>query len=306
MSVNFFRCLGVLGLLAWVVGCHSRNERTTQETPTSGILHLSVDESFKPVMDEEIKVFRSSFPGVQIKVKYESEADCFRDLAGDSTRMVIVTRGLSKAEEKFFDDSIHFEPSFGVLALDAIAVIVNNNSSDTILTMNDIRSLLLDSGKLGLQPVMDGVSATSTVRYVIDSVLKGRTLGKNVVAARSSEGVIKYVSTTKNAVGFIGVGWIGDQDDPQQLNFMNQVNVAAIGCETCGGETYVKPFQANIALNRYPMVRDIYYILKENFSGVGSNFTNFLQFERGQLIFRRAYLVPARMSFDVRSMQMKN
>jgi phosphate transport system substrate-binding protein len=64
----------------------------------------------------------------------------------------------------------------------------------------------------------------------------------------------------------------------------------------------VQPYQANIALRRYPMVRPLYYILKENFKGLGSGFTNFLIYEKGQLIFKRAYLVPAKMSFDVRNM----
>ena len=124
-------------------------------------------------------------------------------------------------------------------------------------------------------------------------------------AARSSEQVINYVANNENAVGFIGVSWIGDQDDPAQLKFLQRVKVAAIKCDSCSGQPYVQPFQANIVYNRYPMVRGLYYILKENFRGIGNNFVNFLIYERGQLIFRRAYLVPARMSFEIRDVQMK-
>ena len=61
--------------------------------------------------------------------------------------------------------------------------------------------------------------------------------------------------------------------------------------------------EANIAGGRYPMVRPLYYILKENYKGLGSGFTNFLIYEKGQLIFQRAYLLPARMQFEVREMQ---
>ncbi|HTQ64141.1 MAG TPA: substrate-binding domain-containing protein [Puia sp.] len=276
-----------------------------QETPVSGAINISVDESFKPVMDSQIKVFESSFPNAKLMVHYKSEADCFRDLAADSTRMIIVTRPLNKEENKFYMDSIHFEPISGILAYDAIAVIVNARSKDTIFTMNEIRSMLDGTDKKQPQIVMDGVSATSTVRYVMDSVLKGKPLGKNVAAARSSEQVINFVSNNDGAIGFIGVSWIGDQDDPAQLNFLKKVKVAAIECTSCGGETYVEPYQANIYLKRYPMVRGLYYILKENFDGIGNNFVNFLQYERGQLIFRRAYLVPARMSFEVRDVQLK-
>jgi phosphate transport system substrate-binding protein len=114
------------------------------------------------------------------------------------------------------------------------------------------------------------------------------------------------VAAHENAVGFIGVSWIGDQEDSTQLAFLNRVKVASVQCENCLSKPYVKPYQANIALRRYPMVRGLYYIIKENFSGVGNNFVNFLQYERGQLVFRRAYLVPSRMTFEVRDVDMKN
>jgi phosphate transport system substrate-binding protein len=306
MRVFYSSWLGFSMLLA---GCHNVTGKRVMETPTSGTIHISVDESFKPVIDSQIKVFNSTFPDAHILVTYKPEAECFRDLTRDSTRMIIVTRGLNMVEESFYKDSVHFVPSYGILAYDAIALIVNNSSKDSIYTMEDIRSLLSGSktGRLGqLQPVMDGTSATSTVRFAIDSVLKGGSLGKNVIGAKSSEEVINYVAGHGNAVGFIGVSWIGDEDDPAQLSFFKKVKIAAVRCTSCLGETYTLPFQANIALHRYPLIRGLYYILKEDFSGIGNNFENFLQFERGQLIFRRAYLVPARMSFEIRNMQISN
>jgi phosphate transport system substrate-binding protein len=57
-------------------------------------------------------------------------------------------------------------------------------------------------------------------------------------------------------------------------------------------------------LKRYPLVRGLYYILKENYGGLGSGFANFMQYEKGQLIFWRAYLGPTRMQFNVRSATM--
>jgi phosphate transport system substrate-binding protein len=182
---------------------------------------------------------------------------------------------------------------------------VNNKSKDTILTMKDVQSLL-NGTTSRMQVVMDGASATSTVRYAIDSILKGQKPGKNVVAAKSSEDVINYVAGHENAVGFIGASWIGNGDDPQQLSFLQKVKIAAVQCTSCMGETYVQPYQANIALKRYPMIRGLYYILKENFRGVGNNFVNFLQLERGQLIFSRDYLWPAKMSFQIRDTKISN
>jgi phosphate transport system substrate-binding protein len=294
--------LALVGLA--FAGCHS-GPRIPVETPLSGSIHISVDESFKPVIDSELKVFRSSFPEAKIIVDYKPEAACLRDLYSDSVRMVIVTRGLTLPEERYFNDTAKTPAISGILAFDAVALVVNNHSRDTVMSMDQVKELLEGNGKDKREAVMDGVSATSTVRFVLDSVLRGATLGKNVTAARSSPQVISYVADHENAVGFIGVSWIGDQEDSMELAFQKMVKVVAIRCDRCTDKPFVYPFQANIVFKKYPMVRGLYYILKENFSGVGSNFVNFLQYERGQLIFQRSYLVPARMNFDVRDVEIQ-
>src|SRR5207302_9811721 len=98
----------------------------------------------------------------------------------------------------------------------------------------------------------------------------------------------------------VGISWIGNKEDPNQLSFLQKVKIASLECGICDQKTYVKPYQANIAMRRYPLVRTLYYILKENYRGLGSGFANFLIYERGQLIIRRAYLWPAKMPFEVR------
>ena len=294
----------LIGLgLAWLMAsCGSGGNKTPQETPTSGTINISVDESFRPVIDSQIKVFESSYPNAIIIPHYKAEAQCLRDLTTDSTRLALVTRGLTVEEEQFYRDSFHLAPTYAPLVNDAIAIIVNNTSKDSTFEIKDLRDML-NGTDTRHQPVMDGVSATSTVRYAIDSILMGQPLGKNVTAAHSSEDVINYVANNPHAVGFIGVSWIGDQSDPQQVSFLKKVTIAGVRCTSCGGPTYVKPYQANIALKRYPLVRSLYYILKENSSGVGNNFVNFLQTERGQLIFSKAYLWPTGMQFNIRDAQ---
>jgi phosphate transport system substrate-binding protein len=48
------------------------------------------------------------------------------------------------------------------------------------------------------------------------------------------------------------------------------------------------------------MIRELVYILKEKSLGLGKGFANFLSGEQGQLIFKRAYLWPAQMNFNIR------
>src|SRR5690242_4781966 len=187
-----FRILLVAaGINVFATACTSnRRSGPPQETTTTGTIHISVDETFKPVIDSQIKVFESLYPDAHIVVQYKPEAQCLRDLNVDSIRMVIVTRGLTDTEQSILKEKLYYVPLFGVLAYDAIAVIVNNQSNDSLFTMQDIRSI--DKGTSGFKykMLLDGLSASSTVRFVIDSLLKGTPVSKNIVAAPNSEGVI--------------------------------------------------------------------------------------------------------------------
>ncbi|MEY3349929.1 MAG: hypothetical protein RIQ50_40 [Bacteroidota bacterium] len=270
------------------------------DTLTTGRIRISVDESFAPIIDEQIKVFMSQHPEANIIAEYKPEAECLKDMLSDSTRMVIVTRGLLPQEEEFYKDTLSFIPIWGRIATDAVTVVTHNKAKDSLFSKAEIRSMLNGTSGYSYQLVMDGLKATSTVRFLIDSVLRGQALSGNIVAATTSEGVIDYVSTHPNAIGFVGVSWIGNRQDSAQLTFQQKVRIAALQCANCEEEVYVRPYQANMALGRYPLNRGLYYILKENYPGLGKGFVNFLTHEKGQLIFRRGFLVPDRMSFQIR------
>ena len=123
------------------------------------------------------------------------------------------------------------------------------------------------------------------------------------MAARSSEEVMNYVSRTPGAVGFIGVEWIGNPEDSSQVSYLKKIKVAEIESTDIPGG-FVKAFQANIYIKRYPMVRELVYILKERHNGLANGFANFMSGEIGQLIFLRAYLAPALKNFSLRPVKL--
>ncbi len=289
----------IIFLWIFFTGCH-QNERTDIDSPDRGTIHISVDESFQPVIDSQIQVFEALYPNAKIIAEYKPEAECFKDLMKDSTRMIIVTRGLTPEEEKYYAGRLSYSPGWTKIANDAIAVVVNRDSPDSIFTMEAIRGILDGTTGDKQLAVFDGLSETSSIRFAVDSILKGKPFDpKKVFAEKNSEAVIDYVANNKNAIGFVGVSWIGNPEDTAQLSFLKKVRIASIEC-TCPEETYVKPYQANIMLKRYPMTRGLYYILKENYNGLGNGFATFMEHEKGQLIFRRAYLWPAKMNFTIR------
>lgn len=294
-----FTC--TLIIIAIGLSCKSYDDQRKElkDTKDRGTITISADESFKPIIDAQVKVYEANHPGTKINVQYKPEAECLMDFTVDSIRMVIATRGFTASEEQYIVDSLRVGPAKLIVAHDAVAVIVNPAAEDSLYSMEEIRNILTGRHNKELIPVFDGVKATSTVRFIVDSILKDEQLTPKAVAARSSEGVIDYVSKTPGTIGFIGVSWIGNRQDSTQLSFMQKVKMVHLESTDKPGQ-YVLPYQANIYMRRYPMVRDLVYNLKENHRGLGRGFANFLSGEIGQLVFKRAYLVPARKNFIVR------
>src|SRR5687767_1612839 len=287
--------------VVWLLlaGCNPEGSRAEQPAAADSVMHLSADESFRPVIDAQIQVFESSYPDSKIIAHYKPEAECLKDFLVDSITLIMTTRGFTVKEEQYIVDSFRVDPSQMTVAVDAIAVIVNVAAPDSFFTMQEIRDLVTGKSASNLVPVFDGVRATSTVRFMMDSVLRGASLGPNVTAARSSTEVIDYVSRNTNAVGFIGVSWIGNKEDSTQLAYLKKVRIANIQ-SLDKPDAYIKPLQVNIYARRYPMVRDLVYVLKEKNKGIGNRFANFLSGDRGQRIFRRAYLLPAKQPLTIR------
>ena len=305
MIRNYLTCSFSIVFLFFFAGCDGEKEKDkSTDSPTQGTIQISVDESFKPVIEEQIRVYETSFPGTHIIASYKTEADCLKDFFRDTlTRMVIATRGLTLNEEKFMIKSIGYNPGWNDIASDAITIIVNAKSNDTLFTIERLKHQLMGKINRDQTIVFDGLNATSTVRFVSDSILRGEKFDTSVVkATKNTKEVIDYVATHQNAVGLVGISWIGNPEDTMQVSLLKNVKISYVQCDKCLDSPYVKPMQESILSKRYPLVRGLYYIIKENYFGLGSAFVNFMKYERGQLIFRRAYLGPV-MDFDIRNVR---
>ena len=292
-------------LAVWVFAGCSGSKKDPFYAFQNGTIHVSVDESFRPVIEEQIKVFETSFPGAKIIAEYKTEANCLKDFFYDTANsMAIITRGLGVEEENYWQDSLGHLPSWNVVAYDAITLIVNKNNPDTLFTIEKLRLLLSGKGDRKQKLIFDGLNSTSTVRFISDSILKGRSFDTSVVkAVKNSQEVVNYIANNENAVGFVGISWVGNPEDSEQMRMLDKVKIAYVACDVCSDTPYVKPLQSSILTRRYPLVRGLYFVHKDGTEGLARGFSNFLRSERGQLIFKRAYLGTV-MDFEVRNVKL--
>ncbi len=290
--INFLKKGIGFFVFIFLFSCNQEKQNSPTDSPTNGQIHISVDESFNPIIDRQINMYEATWPGTKIIPHYKSEADCINDFFHDSLNsLVIVTRYLNDNERKYFKDSLQGEPRMDKLAYDAVAIVVNNKSADTAFTIDYLKKILLGQAEKNKVAVFDGFNATSTVRFAIDSILGGQKLDASAVRAVSNnKEVLNYVAENPNAIGFVGFSWIGNPEIPEQVEMLKKVKIASVQCRNCDKAAYIKPSPYNIATREYPLVRGLYYILKDRYEGLGYGFTTFLKYERGQLIFRRGYL----------------
>lgn len=297
-----FKLLSIFCVL-FLFSCETKNKDKFTDTLTSGVIPIAVDENLQPIIQEEIDVFEAMSPNAGIVPNYTTEVNALNLLLKDSVRLVIATRPLSSNEENFLK-SKKFAPHSYKLATDGIALIVNNHNLDSLITVNDIRRILTGEitnwkdiypkSKLGNFQVVFDNQNSSTVRYAIDSICNGKPLSKKLYAQNTNLEVINFVSKTPNAIGIIGVNWLGNRKDTTNLSFKNEIRVMAVSSEpeATVANSY-KPFQAYLFYGYYPLTRNIFVILNDPRASLPSGLTSFLTSDRGQRIILKSGLVPA-------------
>ena len=164
--------LSSLIIIIFFCGCKSKNNPKL-DTPNSGTIYISVDQSFKPVIEQEIRMYELSYPNTHIIASYKSESECFKDFFKDTlNRVIIVGRGLNSKEEHFMIDSIGYNPACNSIATDAVAIILNKKNPDSLFTIVDLKNQLVGKVKSNKVFVFDGLNATSTVRYIKGKILE--------------------------------------------------------------------------------------------------------------------------------------
>ena len=297
-----FKFISVFSLV-FFFSCQKPVKDKFTDTYTTGKIPIAVDENFKPIVQEEIDVFEALTPKARIKPNYTNEVEALNLLLKDSVRLAIATRPLSSKEEKYLN-SKSFYPHSYKFAQDGLALIVYTQNMDSLITVSDIRRILtgqalnwtdiFPKSKLGKFQVVFDNQNSSTIRYAIDSICGGKPLSKKLFAQNNNLEVIDFVSKTPNAIGVIGVNWLGNRKDTSNLSFRNEVRVMAVSqaSEATLADSY-KPFQAYLFYGYYPLTRYVYVIVNDPRGSLPSGFTSFLTSDRGQRIILKSGLVPA-------------
>lgn len=299
-----------LGLAVVALAACNSDPKTERDTSTTGTIGIRVDETLQPIIESQVHAFEGIYRYANINAEYKAEGLVFKDLLDDSSRIAIVSRQLTNQEKAVFDQR-KITPRYTRIAIDAVALIVNNKNQDTLLTMNQLRDIFSgkitnwkqlnpESGLRDIALVFDN-NNSSTARYMRDTLIAGKPLPPTATASNSHPALIDYVAKNENAIGVIGINWVSDRDDTTSVNFLKQIKVVGISTEDnpITTDSYFQPYQAYIAQGDYPLRRFWYIISTEGRAGLGTGFAAYVASDRGQRIILKSGLVPATMPVRV-------
>jgi phosphate transport system substrate-binding protein len=289
------------------------NKPKFTDTPTSGEITIVCDESYQPLISAETDTFLGIYHYAKVNVKYLPEGEAFKELvSNDSIRLIVAARALNESEKDYFK-SRRLIPRLTKVAIDAVALVINNDNSDSLIKYEQLQGVfngtstwkqLNPKSKLDSITIVFDKSGSANARYLQQRFLDKNPIPKNWFATNSNADVVDYVNKNKNALGIISVNWISDRDDPMANQFLSRVRVVELSPPDSSKDAgqYFKPYQAYISLKQYPLIRDVFIISREGRNGLGTGFASFVAGDQGQRIVRLMGMLPATM--PVRLIQM--
>ena len=319
MTKNVFNIfVGLMILLFGLYSCKGDKPKSNRtDTYSSGTIEFASDESFSPIIDEEVEMFNLDHPKAEITPIYTNEQDAVKMLIDEKIFLAITSRQFTKNEYNILKNKGYKSMKSAPIAYDGLALIIHVDNPDTCITVKDFARILSGEAKKwsdiypnskqgDIEVVFDNPKS-STVRYAQDSILGGKPINSpNIQAVNKSAEVINYVEKTKNAIGIIGSNWLNDKRDTTNVTFKKNIRVMSVSqMETATPYNSWKPYQYYIYNDSYPLIRTIYCLLNDSYRGLPFGFSNYLASPKGQMIIFHSSLLPAYGNMTTRNVIVK-
>ncbi len=279
-----------LAVIVFFFACNQSKSSKNKETILKGSATIFVDETLTPVIEDQVEIFESKYEA-KIKLISKSESETVNSLFKEKGAIAILSRNLTSEELKVFEQK-KIVPKITMFATDAVALISNKNTKDSIVALKDVISFMQGKAVPSIKGLVFDNPNSSTVRYM-NSLAGIKTIPeKGVFSFKTNDEVIKYVSENEGMIGVVGVNWLS-QPMPAMQKYVDNINT--LNVKGLDSENAFAPSQNNIAERKYPLARDLYIINCQGYSGLGMGFASFVAGDIGQRIILKSGLLPVRI-----------
>ena len=282
-------------LSLFILSCELKEDITKKDSPTSGKTNLFYDEGLTLHLKNQIYTFQTTYKYADIVLRPSNEKACIEALYNDSSKVIAISRELTKGELAQFKTKNIF-PQTSIVAGDAIAFIVSKEFNDSTISIKELTELLKGNDSTFMKGqhiniVFDNANSGST-RHLKDSLIPSQNFGKNCTALNNTNELIKAISSNPKSIGVCDYAWLSDKDDNTTKAFLNIVKILAVSKNN--NEISYMPDQSNIATKNYPLCRSICIIRRSAEFSLGKGIETFIAGPTGQLMFLKQGLPPNR------------
>lgn len=223
-----------------------------------------------PIAQKTAEVFMQRNPAAQISVRGGGSSVGIASLIDKTCDIADASRAIKDTEmEKAIATGV--DPKATIVALDGIAVIVNNSNPVSALSRQEIRDIFTGKisvwDKVGGKPqkivVISRDTSSGTFEAFGELVLKGAKTRPDALMQASNQAVASTVARTPAAIGYVGLGYISS-------------DVKAL--EVDG----VMPSRDTVLSTKYPVTRPLFMYTNGKPQGVVKSYLDFVQSAEGQ------------------------
>jgi len=280
-------------VLLLVTSCtdNKKKEKEKKDDILTGELPVLVDETVLPLFLEQKEVFESSYYNAKVLPDAKSEIQAINSLIKGEANIAYLTRELTEEENKSFKQR-SITPRIYEVAYDAIILVGNRSNPDSSILVNEIIDLLKGNKSKSSTLVFQDANS-SVLRYF-------RELGKVEKVANTylelkddAKSILETVANSNNKIGVLSF----NQYLSLESSFIekDKIRILSVLNDSLDAPKYVKPSQASLSTNEYPLKRRIYVLNYQPNLGLGIGFSAFLTGDRGQRIVLKSGLLPATM-----------
>jgi len=233
-----------------------------------------------PIAQAAAEVFMQNNPEVNISVRGGGSGNGIAALIEGTCDIADASRPM-KVKEILLCQKKGISPVPHIVAMDGIAVIVHPSNPVQGLSMEQIKDIYTGKitnwkelgGKDQKIVVVSRDSSSGTFETFEKIVLKGKKVIPESLAQASNQTVATVISTTKGAIGYVGLGYISNTVKALPVNG-------------------VIPERKTVVSGKYPISRPLYMYTDGAPQGVAKDFLKFICSKEGQKIVEKQGFVP--------------
>jgi len=245
---------------AVILGCINTENKKT--------LRIAGSTTLQPIISAAAEEYMKKHPDVLIYVQGGGSGTGIRRVSEESVEIGMSSREIKEKEYKKTPELKKY-----AIALDGIAIVVNPDNPLGDLTKEQVKAIF--SGKIRNFKDIGGDTreivvvvreSGSGTRAVFDElIMNGEELTDNALQKPSNGAVKATIATNKNAIGYIGLGYVDESVKALKIN--------GVDANT-----------DNVRNGKYTISRKLYLITKGDADGIAKEFIEFMLSEEGQRI----------------------